>query len=98
MNVAAAGLTPMSPVMADVGTVEMPAFARMAKPAALPRSGAVELPGSGGPHALESVRTSMRTSVRTSVAAADPADAANAADAVSCDFIFASCAMGGAAF
>lgn len=37
MKVWAAGLTPMSPVMADGGTVEMAALAKTAKPAAVPR-------------------------------------------------------------
>src|SRR5438445_8963358 len=37
MNVAAAGLTPMLPVIAEVGTVEMAVFARMTKLPAAPR-------------------------------------------------------------
>ena len=36
MAVAAMGLTPMSPVMSDSGTVEMPDLARMAKSPASP--------------------------------------------------------------
>jgi hypothetical protein len=36
-----AGETPMSPVMTDVGTVEMPVFARIAKSPAVPRLTAV---------------------------------------------------------
>ena len=35
---AATGEMPMSPVMTDVGTVEIPAWERIAKPAASPRS------------------------------------------------------------
>jgi hypothetical protein len=46
MKVAAAGLTPMSPVMADAGTLEIPLLARMAKSRAAPRSTAS--PGSMG--------------------------------------------------
>ena len=38
MKEAAIGLTPMSPVMAEVGTVEMPLLARMAKSSAVLRS------------------------------------------------------------
>eukprot|EP00972_Heterocapsa_arctica_P024322 3588006-Heterocapsa_arctica.AAC.1 len=38
MNVAAMGDTPMSPVMSDPGTVEMPALVRMTKLPAEPRS------------------------------------------------------------
>lgn len=36
MNVAAAGLTPRSPVIAEVGTVEIPLFARTTKSLAAP--------------------------------------------------------------
>lgn len=36
-DVPAAGLTPMFPVIAEVGTLEMPLWARMAKLAADPR-------------------------------------------------------------
>ena len=44
MAVPAIGLTPMSPVMTEVGTVEMPVFDKTANPAARPRStGAVRL-------------------------------------------------------
>src|SRR4051812_23759258 len=48
MKLAAAGLTPMLPVMAEVGTVEMAVFARMTKLPAMPRftaaTGATTLP------------------------------------------------------
>jgi hypothetical protein len=37
IDVAAAGLTPMFPVMAEVGTVEIPVFASIAKVPAAPR-------------------------------------------------------------
>jgi hypothetical protein len=38
IKVAAAGLTPMSPVITDAGTVEMPDLARIAKLPDVPRS------------------------------------------------------------
>ena len=48
MAVAAMGLTPMSPVMSDAGTVETPVLVRMAKSPAVPRGTGSATGATGG--------------------------------------------------